>query len=498
MSTLVQTIKAIARTFENFTERGGGIKLRPYQSEPAAAILRSIREKLGLTFVIIISRQAGKDELLANLIAYLMSLFAHREAGIVVANPTYKPQTLNFIVRLENRLKANLLTRAAWKKRADYMRYIGGAVTSLLSGDKDSNVVGATASLLLVINEAQDISPAKYDKDFAPMVASTNATRVIVGTEWTSNTLLAREEDAARQAEQADGIRRLFKYTSDDVRKVNPPYGTFVDSEIKKLGRQHPLVKTQYFCERIDAQAGMFNTRRLALMQGDRTEPQTSPREGQIVAFLIDVAGQDEATLELEGMSNPGRDKTTVDIVEIDLSTLELLQAPTYRVLKRLEWHGESHVTIFGAVCALADGWNPQQIVIDATGAGEGLWGMLAHKYPTRVIPFKFTAQSKSELGYGFLAIIEAGRFRDCMQTEAVREQYIACQSEILIGPAKTMRWGVPNGTRGGDDKHLIHDDYITADALTAELDKLPWSISSPTAVIEQPDPLKEMDKFYG
>src|SRR5688572_5368916 len=122
MSTLEQTIKNIHKTFDRFTERGGGMKMRPYQLEPAKAIIDSIMGKQGLTFVIIISRQAGKDELLANLICYLMNLYAHREVGIVVANPTYKPQTLNFIVRLENRLKANLLTRSFWNKRSDYMR----------------------------------------------------------------------------------------------------------------------------------------------------------------------------------------------------------------------------------------------------------------------------------------------------------------------------------------------------------------------------------------
>src|SRR3990172_3334748 len=411
MSTLKETIKNISKTFARFTSRAGAIKMRPYQLEPAEAIINSIINHRGLTFVIIISRQAGKDELLANLITYIMNLFAHREVGIVVANPTYKPQTLNFIVRLENRLKENLLTQSFWKKRSDYMRMVGKAVTSLLSGDKDANVVGAVASLLLVINEAQDITPAKFDKDFAPMTASTNATKIIVGTQWTSNTLLAREEDAARAAEKIDGMRRVFLYTSDDVRKVNKPYGVFVDEQIHKLGRQHPLIKTQYFCERIDAIAGMFNARRLALMQGDQPE-QTEPIPGHIYCFLIDVAGKDEAVLELDGMNNPGRDKTTLTIIDLDLSNLKILQAPTYRAVKRVDWHGQNHVDIFGGIVSLADAWKPLYIVEDATGAGEGLWGMLAKKFRERVLPFKFTAQSKSELGYGFIAIIESGRFR--------------------------------------------------------------------------------------
>lgn len=496
MSTLVQTIKNIARTFDRFTSRGGALTMRPYQLEPAETILRSIRENQGLTIVLIISRQAGKDELLANLVTYLLNLYSHREKGIVYVNPTFKPQTVNAMLRLESRLKANLLTRTFWRKLAGFMFRINNATVSYLSGDKHANVVGAVASLLLVVNEAQDITPAKYDKDFAPMVASTNATRLIVGTEWTSNTLLAREEDAAHEAEKTDGIRRVFKYTSTDVRKHVPAYGKFVDAEIKKLGREHPLVKTQYFCERIDSQAGMFTARRLALMLGDH-EPQTSPIPGKIYAFLIDVAGQDEAVLELEGMTNPGRDKTTLAIIEIDLSELQLLQAPIYRVINRQDWHGDNHVQIFGAISALADSWHPLYIVEDATGVGEGLWGMLARKYGERVIGFKYTAQSKSELGYGFIAIIESGRFRDCARTAEIEEQYRNCQSEILIGPSHTMRWGVPDGTRSLRTGELIHDDFITTDALTAQLDTLDWYIPAETVIIEQPDALEEMDHAY-
>ncbi len=496
MSTLKQTIKTIARTFDNFTARGGGMKLRPYQIEPAKAVLRSIREHMGLTIILIISRQGGKDEGIAHLVTYILALYAHRELGIVYVNPTYKPQTIRSIMRVERRLDGNLLTKPFWKKRSDFMRTLGKAWVSFLSGDKKANVVGDTASALLIINEAQDISPMKYDKDFEPMVASTNATRLIVGTEWTSDTLLAREHDAALQAQAQDGIRRVFVYNADHVRQIVPAYGAFVDAVVKKLGRQHPLVRTQYFCERIDAVAGMFPARRLALMIGDQ-EAQDQPALGHVYGFLIDVAGQDEAMLELEGMSNPGRDKTTLDIIDIDLSELERLQAPIYRTAKRLEWHGDNHVTIFGAICALADAWNPLYIVEDATGAGEGLWGMLARKYPNKIIPFKFTAQSKSELGYGFIAVIESGRFRDCVRTEDVREQYEKCRSEILIGPSKIMRWGVPDGTRAGIDQHLVHDDYVTADALTAELDKLEWYVPSEMTVIEQPDPLEEMSHAY-
>ena len=209
------------------------------------------------------------------------------------------------------------------------------------------------ASLLLIVNEAQDIEPAVYDRNFAPMAASTNATRLFMGTAWTSRTLLSRELRLARQAEQQDGIRRVFTYDADDVRqrRCRLTARTWT-SRCARLGRGHPLIKTQYFNEEIDAQAGMFNAARRALMQCDEPTPslpspglpfrtcgrppspfarcriweRCRPRAaepGGPYVFSIDVAGQDEATFhnpEEQLLRNPGRDSVALTIAIVDLS----------------------------------------------------------------------------------------------------------------------------------------------------------------------------------
>ena len=182
--------------------------------------------------------------------------------------------------------------------------------------------------------------------------------------------------------------------------------------------------------------------------------------------------------------------------MEIDLSTLDTLQAPTYRAIGLQQWTGLNHLTIFGKLKALAETWNPQHIVMDATGVGEGLWAMLDKAFPTRVIPVKFSQSVKSELGYGFLAIINTGRFRDCVPCAETDRQYAACESEILTGPARTMRWGVPEGRRD-ENGLLIHDDIPVTDSLTAVLDRLTWTLHTDTVIIQPPDPLLAMDTNF-
>jgi hypothetical protein len=179
--------------------------------------------------------------------------------------------------------------------------------------------------------------------------------------------------------------------------------------------------------------------------------------------------------------------------VEIDLSSLALLQGPTYRAVKRMQWTGLNHVTLFGALKSLGEAWNPGHFVMDATGVGEGLWSMLDRAFPGRVKPVKFSQQEKSEIGWRFISIIETGRFRDCCPTDEVRAQYAACRSEILPGQARTLRWGVPEGQRGPQGERL-HDDILVADSLVAKLDRLEWRISLPTVFVPGRDPLKDMD----
>ena len=360
---------------------------------------------------------------------------------------------------------------------------IGNAFCSYLSADPSASIVGATANRLLILNESQDISTFKYDKDLDPMAASGNATKLFSGTRWTSDTLLEREYQRALEEEKRDGKRRVFFFTAEEVRKYLAAYGKHVDGVVARLGRQHPLVKTQYFCETIDAQVGMFPPGRQALMKGSHPA-RTEPEAGKTYAFLIDVAGQDEERQGPGGKGieqgyrgkgqeeerDRGRDSTNLKIVEIDMSTVALLGKPSYLTVFRKEWTGEKHVTVFGALQGLAKKWNPSRIVIDATGVGEGMWSWLENAFGADVvIPVKFTAKLKSELGYGFIGMIESGRYREYQPfPESLRVQMDALPVGDRAGPGKTdalggAGWDEGCGERGTcarrrpDDRGDVH-----------------------------------------
>ncbi|MGB9879166.1 MAG: hypothetical protein ACPLRM_00265, partial [Anaerolineae bacterium] len=70
-SRLVQVIKAFLSDVRLFSKVVIRRELRPYQLAPAKAIVDSVIHRRGLTFAVVMSRQAGKNELSAQLEAYL-------------------------------------------------------------------------------------------------------------------------------------------------------------------------------------------------------------------------------------------------------------------------------------------------------------------------------------------------------------------------------------------------------------------------------------------
>src|SRR5438309_11053636 len=121
-----------------------GTPLRPYQLEPARAILNSVLNRRGRTFTVMMSRQAGKNELSAQLEAYLLNLFQRRGGSIIKAAPTFKPQIVNSMLRLE-RLLDNDLNRGQWSRQLGSSIQLGRARIFFYSGEPERHRVGATA-----------------------------------------------------------------------------------------------------------------------------------------------------------------------------------------------------------------------------------------------------------------------------------------------------------------------------------------------------------------
>lgn len=509
MTTLVELLKKLLRDVILFVRYASGLRLRGYQVAVARAVVHSVLHHLGMSFVVIFPRQSGKNELQAQLQCYLLTLLSNQPVEMVQVSPTWRPQTENAMHRLEGVLSKNLILKDRWQKHHGHIYQVGQARLTFLSGSPTSNIVGATANLLLSVDEAQDIQVNKFDKEIAPMAASTNATRIFWGTAWTSNTLLAREEKAALVKQEQDGVQRVWRINVNDVAAEVPAYGKFVAEQVGKLGRSHPMVKTQYYSEEIDAEGGLFPPERLALLYGTHP-PQSAPQPGSMYAMTLDVAGEDESDAQnLDGLKNPTRDATALTICEITPadSFSPGLNLPHYRIVYRQQWLGIKHVRLYQVLLSLAETWGIRCLVCDATGVGAGLSAFLSKALGPKVLPFVFNSRSKSDLGWAFLALVDGGRLKDyAPQTDQPRklsnlhamffQQLQHIQFSILPGPEKRIRWGAPDGTRDLDSGEFVHDDLVMCAALISQLDEQSWSTTGPSAVVTAHDPLDDMKGF--
>src|SRR5690606_13607793 len=128
----------------------------------ANPIVDRVLRNRGGQFAIVFSRQAGKDELLAQLVAYLLALHRRSGGSIVLAAPTFRPQAALMRDRLLDRLTGSPL-KTYVRVKDGYAVQVGQATARFLSASPQANARGQTADLLLVANEAQDIAPDVWD-----------------------------------------------------------------------------------------------------------------------------------------------------------------------------------------------------------------------------------------------------------------------------------------------------------------------------------------------
>ncbi len=495
MITNVEALAAILGDAVKFADAFSGIKLRRYQQEVIQAVVDSVRNQRGLSFVVMFPRQSGKNEVQAHLEVYLLALGMMRGAEMVKVSPTWKPQSLNAMRRLERILRRNLAVERQWVKESGYIYRIRNASISFFSGAPEANIVGATASTLLEVDETQDVLPDKYDRDIAPMAASTNATRVFWGTAWTTTTLLARELRAAERAQAADGIRRVFRLTADEVAAEVPDYARFVAGQIAALGRDHPMVKTQLFSEELQGEDGMFTPARRERMSG--THPaEDGPIPGARYAFLVDVGGSG---------SGGDQDASALTIVRVVIGGVERVDGggPVYRVAARRMWLGSPYSALLANLKGLVERWRPLDIVVDATGIGAGLAELLARQCGARVHPFVFSLHSKSRLGWNFISLCESGGFLDHAEAQGEAgelqalfwRQALACEFNLRPGVQRVAQWGVPDGVRDPLKGGPLRDDLLVSAALTAELDRQISATCGQALLVRAADPLDEIDR---
>jgi len=440
-------------------------RLRPYQREIALAILDSVFGRKGLTFSVEIARQGGKNELSAQLELLLLTLYMAESQNMIKCSPTFKPQTVISMTRLKDRLNDAGFS-GIWRSELGYVIRLGNVRAIFLSADESANVVGNTAHILLEIDESQDVTKEKYTKEFKPMGATTNVTTVHYGTTWDDSTLLEEVKQSNQELEKRDGIKRNFRYDWQEVARYNPDYLSYVEAERERLGENHPLFLTQYCLQPIRGGGGFLSTQQRAQLSGDHPRKH-APDTGAIYVAGIDLAGEaEEGEDSILRSIKPRQDSTVVTIGELDFEHVnEINKQPGVQVVEHYWWTGRKHSELYPQlVDILKNVWRCRRVVVDATGVGQPVASFLKKTLGSRVVPFTFTASSKSRLGFDLLAVINSGRLKMYAGDGSPEYQEFWQETELARShyrPNQTMNFYV-EPARG-------HDDFLMSLALLVE-----------------------------
>jgi hypothetical protein len=437
-----------------------GRALRIYQAECARAILSSVVGQEGRTYTVMFARQMGKNETSAQLEAYLLRLYAERGGSIVKAAPSFKPQIITSMLRLKAVLNAHPLTRGQWQPAYSYMVRLDQAQISFFSAQEKANVVGATASLLLEIDEAQDVDPDKYDRELRPMASSTNATTVMYGTAWSEDSLLERQKRLNLEHERRTGERLHFEYDWTALARLNPHYDRFIRAEIERLGGDHPSIRTQYLLHCLADAGRLFSDEQRRRLRGPH-ERERTPRAGATYIAGIDIAGQDEDAEDAVARAlKPKRDSTVITIAQLQRDGAG---RPAARVVEHVWWTGRDHTWQLEGLETLWREWHFARVCVDASGIGYGLAHFLEQRFGERVESVTFTQPVKSTLAYTMLGMINTGRLTLYAPDGSAESRQCWWEIEHTryhLKAGETLAWSVP--------AHEGHDDFVVSLALCA------------------------------
>jgi hypothetical protein len=364
-----------------------------------------IANKTGKTIIIRSARQTMKNECSGMLCARMMSLY-REEGGIYIRTaPTHKPQIINSKMRVSKFLEKDP-TIKGWYPKEGYMFVLGSAIVQFLSTDKHANVVGATASICLDIDEAHKVDKGKYEEDFGPMSAFHNVPTLMWGVAADKQDLLYEH----LQYNLENNPDCILQYPAEVWCELRESYAKHYTERRNKLGADHPVILTQYDLVDVDVIGGYLKKHHLtSLFSGDHGQ-YDNPKDGKNYAVTIDIGGEDEIEeLDPYEKSEGSRDSTVAGIWEVDWDN-EVNGYPLCRLVNIYWWTGkglESQQEILAKLLGL---WQPHNVVVDARGVGEQIASYLNNIYG--VNQYKASSISVSEDCYGTLAMLN----NDCIK----------------------------------------------------------------------------------
>ena len=354
-------------------------ELRPYQVGPARAIAESVDQSLGRQFVVVFSRQAGKDELLAQLLAYPLARNRLRRRNSVLAAPTFRPQAALSRDRLLARLD-NPLTAGSVKIRDGYAVMVGKASARFLSPrkartpavkrriscswrTKRKTLQSRFGTLCSIRWRLRPMPPRSF------LAPSGVVKRCLRGRCATSRNWSGRMASAGFGGCRGRRWRSVCPRMANGCEPGSSNSARCIRSSKPNIAWRSSMARADLFPPQPHGDAA-----RRSRADGHSAEP------GKRYALLVDVAGEEEGgAVPNRSRMMTRRDSTALTVVEI-VEERGATFGPADRIEWSIGWRGPALVTrnCTRRIVHLARVvWRASVVVVDATGVGAGLASFL-------------------------------------------------------------------------------------------------------------------------
>lgn len=365
--------------------------LRGVQPEMIKRVENFLARHEGGVMTVLSSRQTGKNE--TSAILQRRHLWRHQnsryKSSWIRTAPTHEPQIVNSKKRLEELMQIDrknvighpMFLKKKIQKSEGYIWKLGNATVEFMSSGPHSNVVGATASECLDMDEAHKINLAKFDEDFAPFTASTNAGTLLWGVAADGMDVI----EHYRKLNQEQGREDLNLYYPCDIwAEANPIYAAHLESRIKALGYDHPIFKTQYRLLPVANEGTYLNSKQVRSLLSGEHERHIKPERNRQYEILIDLAAGNEdfnPDSEFVGEGETATDSTIIWIYEVTDELAANGLFPKILIRNLIWWTGVSLVEQEAEIEKLIEYWNAGKVTIDAVGVGRQIAESMAKKF---------------------------------------------------------------------------------------------------------------------
>ena len=249
-----------------------GHDLHPYQKPLARRIIESVLINDGEEITALASRQSGKSETVADVVATLMvllprlaelypDLLGKFKDGLWVGlfAPTEgQAETLfgRTVTRLTSERAIEIMddpeiddstARVSGVTRQIKLKKSGSTITMMTANPRAK--IESKSFHLVVIDECQEADDFVVSKSISPMLAYYAGTMVKTGTPTTSKNNFYRSIQLNRRRQTGRGARQNhFQWDWREVAKVQPNYEKFIKKEMLRIGEDSDEFQMSYNC----------------------------------------------------------------------------------------------------------------------------------------------------------------------------------------------------------------------------------------------------------